>query len=89
MGRTTDPLAAALAALPISHGGNVPLLDRYFKDRPDVLDAIRAAYERGVSCKVIARLVAPEQPAGTPPIAGDTIGAWCRNQGLTHGSRIA
>ena len=72
-----DPLVAALKATGTQKCGRQLRIIELFGDRPDVLDAIRDARRRGVSCATIARtLSTPEQT-----VCSNSVDIWYRRHG--------
>lgn len=71
-----DPLVAALAGAKKGKCGRTLRIVELFGDRPDVLQAIRDARDRGASARTIAELLStPEEP-----ICSGSVTEWLRRQ---------
>ena len=79
MTKPTDPVAAALdEATPTAKGG-VSNIDRLYAERPQVLESVLAARNRGVTQVAIAELLNAGTPDGSPAITEGQVRTWVKN----------
>lgn len=75
-----DPLAAALNATPCIKPGVKSRIVTLFGDRPDVLDAIRAARARGLSCQHIADTLS----TADAKVSDGAVNKWLKDDALCN-----